>query len=131
MSAPCTTLDRRGPFSTALPDVRNDRTGPNSAECPLALVALEDPMIPTPPPPTYTPGTRLRVTQKVRVGDKAWITRVEGVVELEGFRPVGGMEMGGKASYCHQPTIRLRRDDGEVTVVALDDDTEVVTVSAS
>jgi hypothetical protein len=87
-------------------------------------------MIPTPPPPKFSPGTRLRVTQKVRVGDKAWVTRVEGVVEREGFRPVGGMEMGGKASYCQQPTIRLRRDDGEVTVVALDDDTEVETVSA-
>lgn len=73
----------------------------------------------------------MRVTQHVRVGDKAWITRVEGVVELEGFRPVGGMEMGGKASYCHQPTVRLRRDDGEVTVVALDDDSQVETLAAS
>lgn len=88
-------------------------------------------MIPTPPPPKYAPGTRLRVIQKVRVGDKAWITRVEGVVEVSGYRPVGGMEMGGKASYCHQPTIRLRRDDGEVTVVAVDDDTVVETVAAS
>jgi len=36
------------------------------------------------------------------------------------------MEMGGKSVYCHQPTLRLRRDDGEITEVALDEDTEVV-----
>lgn len=82
-------------------------------------------MIPTPPPPQYAPGTRLRVTQNVRVGGRRWATQVEGVVELEGYRPVGGMEMGGKASYCFQPTLRLRRDDGEITVLALDEETEV------
>ena len=85
-------------------------------------------MIPTPPKPKYPPGTRLRVTQRVRVGDRQWHTQVEGQVELEGLRPVGGMEMGGKATYCHQPTIRLRRDDGEIIVVALDDDSVVQTV---
>jgi len=88
-------------------------------------------MIPTPPEPRYAPGTRLRVTQRVRVGRRQWDTQVEGVVEKEGLRPVGGMEMGGKASYCLQPTLRLRRDDGEVTVVALDDDTRVVDLSAA
>ena len=88
-------------------------------------------MIPTPPEPRYAPGTRLRVTQRVRVGHRQWDTQVEGVVEKEGLRPVGGMEMGGKASYCLQPTLRLRRDDGEVTVVALDDDTRVVDLSAA
>jgi hypothetical protein len=85
-------------------------------------------MIPTPPPPRYQAGVRLRVTQHVRVGHRQWTTRTEGVVEADGYRPVGGIEMGGKASYCLQPTIRLRRDDGEVTVVAVDDDTLVETV---
>jgi hypothetical protein len=81
--------------------------------------------IPTPLKPRFTPGTRVRATQRVRVGHREWTTQVVGVVEAEGLRPVGGMEMGGKASYCQQPTIRLRRDDGEVIVVALDDDTQV------
>ena len=39
--------------------------------------------------------------------------------------------MGGKASYVFQPTLRLRRDDGEVTVVALDIDSRVQEISAS
>jgi hypothetical protein len=88
-------------------------------------------MIPTPPKPNYAPGARLRVTQHVRVGSRQWTTRVEGVVERESYRPVGGMEMGGKASYCLQPTLRLRRDDGEVTVVAVDEGTLVEEVPAS
>ncbi|HEY2159136.1 MAG TPA: hypothetical protein VGH33_26140, partial [Isosphaeraceae bacterium] len=66
-----------------------------------------------------------RVVQHVRVGDRAWRTEVVGTVEREGLRPVGGMEMGGKSVYCHQPTIRLRKADGEVTVVALDEGTMV------
>jgi hypothetical protein len=88
-------------------------------------------MIPTPPKPRYAPGTRLRVIQRVCVGHREWTTQVEGVVEKEGLRPVGGIEMGGKSVYCHQPTIRLRRDDGEVTVVALDEDSRVETLSGA
>jgi hypothetical protein len=87
-------------------------------------------MIPTPPKPTYQPGTRVRVTQFLRVGDRRWTTQVEGVVELEGLRPIGGMEMGGKSLYCHQPTLRLRLPSGEITVVALDDDSRVETIAS-
>ena len=85
-------------------------------------------MIPTPPQPKYTPGTRLRVTQKIRVGHRRWQTQVEGQVEAEGRRPVGGIEMGGKASYCQQPTLLLRRDDGELIEIALDEETRIETV---
>lgn len=85
-------------------------------------------MIPTPAKPQYPPGTRLRITQYVRVGHRRWLTRVEGVVAGESRRPVGGIEMGTKASVCHQKTIRLRRDTGEITEVALDEATEVETL---
>ena len=78
-------------------------------------------MIPTPPKPRFEPGTRVRAIQRVRVGHREWSTQVIGVVEREGVRPVGGMEMGGKGLYCRQPTIRLRRDDGEIVDVALDE----------
>jgi hypothetical protein len=85
-------------------------------------------MIPTPPKPKYPPGTRVSVTQLVRVGHRRWTTRIEGVVEGEGYRPVGGTEMGGKSNYVLQPTLRLRRGDGEVTVVALDEGSRVETL---
>jgi hypothetical protein len=86
-------------------------------------------MIPLPPKPEYLPGTRVRVTQHVRVGHRRWLTQVEGVVVAEGRRPVGGIEMGGKASYCHQKTLQLQRDDGEVTEIALDDESQVQTIT--
>ena len=82
-------------------------------------------MIPTPAEPRFSPGTRVRVTQQVRVGHRRWQTQVVGVVVKEGRRPVGGIEMGGKASYCHQMTLRLTREDGEVTEIALDENTHV------
>jgi len=46
----------------------------------------------------------------------------------QGRRPVGGIEMGGKASYCHQKTLQLQRDDGELTEVAVDEHTQVETI---
>ncbi|MBX6314239.1 MAG: hypothetical protein IRY99_15205 [Isosphaeraceae bacterium] len=82
-------------------------------------------MIPSPPKPKFEPGTRVRVVQFVRVGHRRWKTEVIGTVEAEGLRPVGGIEMGGKALYCHQPTLRLRREDGEILVIALDENTIV------
>jgi hypothetical protein len=38
--------------------------------------------------------------------------------------------MGGKASYCHQKTLQLKRDDGELTEVALDENTQVETIAS-
>jgi hypothetical protein len=86
-------------------------------------------MIPTAAKSKYRPGTRVRVTQYVRVGHRRWLTQVEGVVEAESRRPVGGIEMGGKAAYIQQPTLRLRRDDGEITEVAVDASTQVEVVN--
>jgi hypothetical protein len=39
------------------------------------------------------------------------------------------MEMGGKSSYCQQPTLRLRLDNGEVTVVTVDENTHIEPIS--
>jgi hypothetical protein len=88
-------------------------------------------MIHTPPKPRYAPGTRLRITQRVRVGGREWTTQIEGVLEHEGLRPIGGMEMGGKSVYCHQPALRLRNDDGTVTVVAIDEDSRIETIAGA
>ena len=86
-------------------------------------------MIPTPPKPKYEPGTHVRVIHSVRVGHQSWKTKVTGTVESEGLRPIGGMEMGGKARFTTQPTLRIRKEDGEVTVVAIDEETVVETIS--
>jgi hypothetical protein len=86
-------------------------------------------MIPTPPKPKYAPGTRLRVVQQVRVGHRRWLTEMVGTVAQESLRPVGGIEMGGKALYCHQPTLKLIKDDGEISVLAIDENTDVEVIS--
>lgn len=87
-------------------------------------------MIPTAAKSNYQAGARVRVTQHVRVGHRRWLTQVEGVIVGEGRRPVGGIEMGGKASYVQQSTLRLRRDDGEITEVAIDASTQVEAVDS-
>lgn len=83
------------------------------------------------PAPRFQPGTRVQVVQYVRVGHRRWKTQFTGTVVGESIRPVGGMEMGSKALYCHQPTLTLRRDDGELTAVALDENTEVRPLDAA
>jgi hypothetical protein len=82
-------------------------------------------MIPSPPKPKYPPGTRVRITHYVRVGHRRWLTQLDGEVVKESRRPVGGIEMGGKAAYCQQDTLLLKRSDGEITEVALDSQTQV------
>lgn len=86
-------------------------------------------MIPTLPEPKYAPGTRVRVVQQVRVGHRRWMTEVIGAVAAESLRPVGGIEMGGKALYCHQPTLKLVKADGEITEIAVDENTDVEVIS--
>jgi hypothetical protein len=51
-------------------------------------------------------------------------------VVAEGRRPIGGIEMGGKASYCHQDTLRLARPDGEIAEIAVDGQTQVELIQA-
>lgn len=87
-------------------------------------------MIPTPPPPRFALGTRLHVRQHVRVGHLVWTTDVAGEVVEERRRPIGGMEMGGKDAYIHQPTIHLRKPDGEITAVTIDDKSEVTVLQS-
>ncbi len=86
-------------------------------------------MLSDPAPALVEPGTRVRVSQDVRIGAANWRTFVVGTVEADGRRPIGGMEMGSKAHYSYQPTLRIRLDDGELTVVTVDDGTRVETLA--
>jgi hypothetical protein len=79
-------------------------------------------------PLPFAAGTRVRVAQFVRVGSKEWTTYVTGTVEGSSLRPIGGMEMGSKAFFSYQPTLRLRLDDGEITTLALDERTAIETL---
>jgi hypothetical protein len=59
----------------------------------------------------FAAGTRIRVTHYVRVGGTRWQTTVEGVVEREDHRPVGGIEMEGKASYASSSLFACGSED--------------------
>ena len=76
----------------------------------------------------FSPGTKVRVAQQVRVGDKLWTTFVTGTVEASTNRPLGGMEMGLKSAYSYQPSLRLSLDDGEITTIAVDEQTRIETL---
>jgi hypothetical protein len=76
-------------------------------------------------PADMAPGTRVLVTHLVRVGHLRWSTTIEGTVESVSVRPIGGIEMGSRSLAGVQPTLRIRMDDGEIAVVALDEWTRV------
>ncbi len=66
------------------------------------------------------PGSRVRITQKIVGRDVMWETRVEGEVLAAGPEPTGSWFARGKNDKLWRPRIRLRKADGEVSVVSLD-----------
>lgn len=87
-------------------------------------------MIPMTRPRRFpAPGTRVRVTQSVRVGHHKWTTEMVGTIRDEAVRPIGGMEMGMKAACSKQPTVTLQGEDGEFCVIAVDENTEIQELS--
>ena len=71
------------------------------------------------------PGDRVKVTQRVKVGLKAWSTSVSGTVERTERRRNGlhVKRSGDDKAYCD--VILLRKEGGDETTVALDEFTHV------
>jgi hypothetical protein len=75
------------------------------------------------------PGQKVRVTQRVRVGLKIWTTTVVGV-----FRHVSSLVTGLATQRVAVdeiivPTVHFTKDNGELTSVALDENSKVEIVS--
>ena len=71
------------------------------------------------------PGQRIRVVQTVRVGVKQWTTTVEGV-----FRSVNALATGLATDRVPEddivvPTVHFTKENGELSSVALDEQTRV------
>ncbi len=66
------------------------------------------------------PGQRIRVTQTIdrRAGD--WHVAVEGIVQAVELGKTGSWFAHGKDDKFWLRRIRLRKDDGEITVLNLD-----------
>ncbi len=71
------------------------------------------------------PGTRVRVTQIIRGRDTEWTTHVEGELLSHGAEKTGSWFAHGRDDRVWLDRIRLRKDDGEVTVLNLDQYSQV------
>ena len=75
--------------------------------------------------PRLAPGRRVRVTQMIAGRNLRWETRAEGeVISLEP-EPTGSWYAHGKNDKLWLLRLRLRKEDGEVTALALDHNTRV------
>ncbi len=71
--------------------------------------------------PTIQPGVRVRVTQQTpRARGDAWRTTVEGTVEAYGQEKSGSWFAHAKDDKVWVDRIRVRKDDGEIVVMNLD-----------
>jgi hypothetical protein len=75
------------------------------------------------------PGQKVRITQRVKVGSKVWTTTVTGV-----FRNVSSLVTGlathrVPADDIIVPTVHFTKDNGELSSVALDENSKLEIVS--
>jgi hypothetical protein len=74
------------------------------------------------------PGQRIRVNQTIVGRDKTWTTRVEGTVISCQAESTGSWYAHGKNDRLWLQRVRLRKDDGEITALALDRNSRVTTL---
>ena len=70
-------------------------------------------------------GTRVRVTQIIRGRDTGWTTQVEGEVLSHAAEKTGSWFAHGRHDRVWLDRIRLRKDDGEVTALNLDQHSQI------
>jgi len=68
----------------------------------------------------YEIGSRVRVFQQVMLNDSASVTSVEGVVERVGQSKTGSWFAHGRDKKLWLDRLELRKDDGEIVVMNLD-----------
>jgi hypothetical protein len=69
--------------------------------------------------------TPIRVVQSIQTGTSTWTTTVTGVVESWTYEETGAWYAHGKLGKLWLPRIRIRKPDGELTVVMVDRFTEI------
>jgi hypothetical protein len=71
--------------------------------------------------PVYSIGSRVRITQMVAARHYAFLAPVEGIVIDSQRRPTGSWFAHGEADKLWLDRIVLRKDDGEVSTLNLDE----------
>jgi hypothetical protein len=70
-------------------------------------------------------GSPVRVVQSIQTGTSTWKTAVTGVVESWGYEETGAWYAHGKLGKLWLPRIRIRKPDGELTVLTVDPMTQI------
>ncbi len=71
------------------------------------------------------PNDRVRITQTIRTREGAWQTKVEGTVQAVRSKPTGSWFAHGKNDKLWLQRILLKRDDGELVELVVNDETQV------
>lgn len=87
----------------------------------MAVVNQDTSMLPL----KLKPGDRIRVTQRIESRTGAWPSRVEGTVESCKWEPTGSWFAHGKDDRLWLLRVRLRKDDGEITTLVIDRNSEI------
>jgi hypothetical protein len=74
------------------------------------------------------PGTRVRVTQQIAQRDRTWSNAVEGVITRYQQAKTGSWFAHAKDDQLWLDRLELRRDDGELVILNLDQFTVIETV---
>ena len=70
-------------------------------------------------------GTRVSVQQRIVQRDETWETTVEGEVISHELEPTGSWFAHGKNDKLWLPRLRLKKADGEITTLNLDDNSTI------
>ncbi|HKQ49934.1 MAG TPA: hypothetical protein VJZ71_17805 [Phycisphaerae bacterium] len=73
----------------------------------------------------FKPAQRVRVRQRIRSSGGPWDTEVEGTVVSCAPQPTGSWYAHGKNDRLWLQRLRLRRSDGEIVDLVLDNDSSV------
>jgi len=67
------------------------------------------------------PGVKVRVTQQIAARDYAWASQVSGTVVNFQQKPTGSWFAHGKNDKLWLDRLTLKKDDGEITTLNLDE----------
>ena len=74
---------------------------------------------------TFSPGQRVRVTQQTPRQLQTWTIKVEGIVQRQEQRKTGSWYAHAKDDKLWLDRLVLKKDDGEIVVVNLDQHTHI------
>lgn len=82
------------------------------------------------PEELFPKGTPVRVTQRVERRDDSYVAQTIGVVEAWESLPTGSWHAHGKNDKLWLKRLRLRKLDGEMTLLVVDDTTSIAKLEA-